>query len=69
MNQNISPARMRLVKEAIKVQEQYLDAMERIRKEWRTIIEEEGRKNGRRTEISNIERKYLFEYGDLGAIQ
>lgn len=68
MEQPISPARMRLVKEAIRAQEQYLKKMERIRIEWKRIIEEEGRNNGQRTEISNLERKYLFEYGDLGTI-
>lgn len=68
MEQPISPARMRLVKEAIQAQEQYLKKLERIRNEWRRIIEEEDRNNGQRTEISNLERKYLFEYGDLGTI-
>jgi len=68
MEQPISPARMRLVKEAIQAQEQYLKKLERIRNEWKRIIEEEDRNNGQRTEISALERKYLFQYGDLGSI-
>ncbi|GAA5345259.1 hypothetical protein [Planifilum fimeticola] len=68
MEQPISPARMRLVKEAIQAQEQYLKKLERIRKEWKRIIEEEDRNSGQRTEVSALERKYLFEYGDLGTL-
>jgi hypothetical protein len=64
----ISPARMRLVKEAIQAQEQYLKKLERIRSEWKRIIEEEDRNSGQRTEVSALERKYLFEYGDLGTL-
>ncbi|MEW9033052.1 MAG: hypothetical protein AB2404_10080 [Planifilum fimeticola] len=68
MEQPISPARMRLVKEAIQAQEQYLKKLERIRSEWKRIIEEEDRNSGQRTEVSALERKYLFEYGDLGTL-
>lgn len=68
MKQPISPARMRLVKEAIQAQQQYLKNLERIRNEWRQIIEEEDRSSGQRTEISSLERKYLFGYGDLGTV-
>ncbi|PRX39075.1 hypothetical protein CLV97_13015 [Planifilum fimeticola] len=68
MEQPISPARMRLVKEAIQAQEQYLKKLERIRREWKRIIEEEDRNSGQRTEVSALERKYLFEYGDLGTL-
>lgn len=66
--EQISPARLRLVKEAIEAQKQYLKHLERIRNEWRRIIEEEERDNGQRTKISSLERKYLFENGDLGTI-
>lgn len=68
MEQPISPARLRLIKEAIQAREHYLKNLERIRGEWRKIIETEGQDSGHRKEISNLERKYLFEYGDLGMI-
>jgi len=68
MEQSISPARMRLVKEAIQAREQYLKKLERIRDEWKRIIQEEDQNSEQRTEVSALERKYLFQYGDLGSM-
>ncbi len=65
MDEAISPARLQLIKRAIQSQEKYLAELEQIRQQWRAILDQEAKEKGVPVKVSNLERKYLFEYGDL----
>ncbi len=65
MDKIISPARLQLIKRAIQSQEKYLEELEQIRQQWRAILDQEAKAKGEPVKVSNLERKYLFGYGDL----
>lgn len=65
MKNTLTPARLQLIKEAIKSQEKYLAEIEQIRQQWRTVVDQEAKEKGEPIKISSMERKYLFEYGDI----
>lgn len=65
MDNIITPARLQLIKRAIQSQEKYLEELEQIRQQWRAVLEQEAKAKGEPVKVSSLERKYLFEYGDL----